>query len=282
MVDAVDESGLDGVWFGDHLVLSDAQKHPYWHKFLLPADEDWFEAIVSLTYAACRTDRLELGLAVALAAVRPPLELARQIATLSHLTTGDARLLLGVGAGWMPVEYEAMGSDWHTRGRGLDQAIDLIRQTWTGEPRPGSYGRYMITAGTRTLPTPAHDVPLLVGGDADAALRRAATAGDGWIGYAPTWDEEAAVVAERIATFSKMRHDLGVGPLPCSVVQTVTGSLLHATDATERIARLLARLDELGLERVILGLPWRDLRSVRRFLDCAATARGALSGGASS
>lgn len=281
MVDTVDRSGLDGVWFGDHLILSDAEDPPYWHRFILPADEDWYEAIVSLTYAATRTDRLELGLAVALAAVRPPLELARQIATLSRLTAGDARLLLGVGAGWMPVEYGAMCADWDNRGRDLDAAVELIRQVWTGEPRPGTYGRFTIAPGCRTLPTPAYDVPILVGGDAPAALRRAAEAGDGWVGYAARFDEEAADVAGKVSTLQGLRAERGEPPLPASLVQTVNRHVVNAPDGAQRVARLMARLDELGVERLILGLSWDDPPAAQRFLDGVATERGAPSQGAS-
>ena len=189
VIKAAESAGADGFWIGDHLVLSkrDLDSYPYESFFLSPTDV-WLEAIVTLTHVATLATRGEIGLGIALAAVRPPVELARQTATLSQLLSPEQHLAMGVGTGWMRAEYEAMGVDWNARGRVLDSSIDLIRACWTGEPEPGNYGQFTIPPGTYTYPIPRRPIPIIVAGDAKPALRRAVQRGDGWLGPLGPWE----------------------------------------------------------------------------------------------
>jgi alkanesulfonate monooxygenase SsuD/methylene tetrahydromethanopterin reductase-like flavin-dependent oxidoreductase (luciferase family) len=284
MVRLVEETALDGVWVGDHLVLSerDADTYPYRERFFLPSTEDWFEAVVCLTHVAGLTDSLELGLGIALAAVRPPVELAKQTATLTHLMGPDQPLVLGVGVGWMKAEYEAMGVPWDTRGRDLDSAVDLLRQCATGEPRPGNYGRYTIPPGTGTHPRPRRPVPILVGGNARPALRRAVVRGDGWIGALGSWDEEAADVAGQVRELHRLCEEEGrtLEDLELSVVMGVPYRITADPDGHRSFRRLLTSLHRIGISRVVLNLGWRDLGQTGRFLEAAARICRDAAGGA--
>lgn len=273
----VEDAGLDAIWFGDHLLLSarDVETYPYWEKFLLPVDDDWFDPLICAAQVACRPTSADVVIGVALAAVRPPLELARQMASLSWLA-GDSKVVLGVGTGWSRAEHEAMGMDFDTRGQALDHAIDLIRQVWTGEPEPGDYGRFHIPPGTFTNPKPAHEISILVGGNANVPLRRAAKRGDGWVGYLADWEDDCASLTELVDRLHGYCADIGRDPgeLELAVVQTVPGRVTKDADPRNRVSELFAQYDEIGVTRVSLGMGWHDLDAVRRFLAAAAEARG--------
>lgn len=112
--------------------------------------------------------------------LRHPVTVARQLSTLAHFAPG--RLTFGVGiAGEDPREVESCGVDMRTRGRRMDESLDVLRRLLAGEAVTFE-GEFFSLDGTRVLPAPHPPVPLIVGGRSDAAFRRAATVGDGWAG----------------------------------------------------------------------------------------------------
>lgn len=125
----------------------------------------WYDPVATLAHLAAVTTRVRLLSHVAVIGLRHPLLTAKQYATLDHLSSG--RLVLGVGAGHVREEFEALGVDFDRRGAVLDDAIDAVRtHLAAGEQRPGPVQR---------------PVPLWVGGSSPAAVRRAALRGDGWL-----------------------------------------------------------------------------------------------------
>lgn len=112
--------------------------------------------------------------------LRHPVTVARQISTLAHFAPG--RLTFGVGiAGEDPHEVESCGVDMSTRGRRMDESLDVLQRLLAGKAVTLD-GEFFSLDGTRVLPAPSPPVPLIVGGRSDAAIRRAATLGDGWVG----------------------------------------------------------------------------------------------------
>ncbi len=166
---AAEQLGYDSVWASDHL--------------LPPADRarygTLFECLTTLAFVAGRTRRVRLGTSVLVLPLRHAVEVARQVATLDALSGG--RVILGVGAGWIPGEFEALGADFRLRGRHLDEAIRVLRVLWT-HPRPAFHGEFYRFANVLFGPPPAQagGPPVWVGGYTDAALRRAARLGDAW------------------------------------------------------------------------------------------------------
>jgi len=162
--------GYDSVWVGDHLLWYTPSPDP----------------AVVLGAIAARTNRVRMGTAVMLAALRPPVVMAKQAVTLDHLSGG--RFVLGVGAGGEnPLEFENAGVDVHERGGRLDETLQLLRLLWT-QPRVDFAGRYYRLREARfDLPplTPGGP-PIWVGGRAPAALRRAGRFGDGWLAFVVT------------------------------------------------------------------------------------------------
>jgi alkanesulfonate monooxygenase SsuD/methylene tetrahydromethanopterin reductase-like flavin-dependent oxidoreductase (luciferase family) len=158
-----EELGAGALWACDHL---------FWHGPCL-------EAMTALAVGATATEHATLGTCVMQLPLRQTPEVAKQAATLQSLTRG--RFVLGVGVGSHQGEYEQAGVDFHSRGRLLDEGIRELRRSWAtgrdltrGDTAAGGASHY------RQLPDPSH-VPVWVGGSSEAALRRAAVLGDGWM-----------------------------------------------------------------------------------------------------
>ncbi|MFJ9664436.1 TIGR03619 family F420-dependent LLM class oxidoreductase [Streptomyces sp. NPDC101219] len=140
----------------------------------------WYDPVATLAYLAAATDRVRLLSHVAIVALRHPLLTAKQYATLDHLSAG--RLVLGVGAGHVPEEFEALGVDFRRRGALLDESLDALRAALGPEEYPEHHGTFHAFSGLGQRPRPAQPaVPLWVGGSSPAAVRRAALRGDGWL-----------------------------------------------------------------------------------------------------
>ena len=157
--------GADALWTCDHL---------FWHGPSL-------ECMMVLAVAATATDRAALGTCVIQLPLRQAPAVAKQAATLQSMTQG--RVILGVGVGSHPGEYEQVGIDYHTRGRQLDAGIIELRRSWaTGQGvATGSTGSgATVEERYRQLPEPP-PIPVWVGGSSEAALRRAANLADGWM-----------------------------------------------------------------------------------------------------
>ena len=141
--------------------------------------------------------RLVLGTAVYLLPLRNPAPIAKQVATLDHLTEG--RLIFGVGVGGeFPKEYELCGVPLTERGARLSEAISIMRKLWTGVPARHDGGRYPAFDGVAMQPPPrqAGGPPIWCGGRSEAALRRTGRLGDGWLAYVVTPQMYAAALAK--------------------------------------------------------------------------------------
>ncbi len=140
----------------------------------------WYDPVSTLAYLAGITRRVHLMAHVAVVGLRHPLATAKQYATLDHLSRG--RLILGVGAGHVREEFEALGVDFEQRGPILDESLDALRAALGQDEYPTHHGERFHFEGLGQLPRPAQPrVPLWIGGSSPAALRRAATRGDGWL-----------------------------------------------------------------------------------------------------
>jgi len=170
-------AGADALWACDHL---------FWHGPCL-------ECMVVLTVAATATDRAALGTCVIQLPLRRAVSVAKQTATLQTLSRG--RMILGVGVGSHPGEYEQVGAAYHRRGHDLDTGIGELHRAW-GSGAGHTAGDTSSTDATeryRMLPAPA-PVPVWVGGSSDAALVRAARLADGWMPLFLSVDEYADAI----------------------------------------------------------------------------------------
>ncbi|WP_256333195.1 LLM class F420-dependent oxidoreductase [Streptomyces sp. cf386] len=168
----------------------------------------WYDPVATLAFLAGVTERVRLLSHVAVVGLRHPLLTAKQYATLDQLSGG--RLILGVGAGHVREEFEALGVDFERRGSVLDESIDALRVALGPDEFPEHHGKLYDFEGLGQLPRPAQDrVPLWVGGSSPAAVRRAALKGDGWL---PQGDPRERLPAQ-IARVRRLREEAGVeGP----------------------------------------------------------------------
>ncbi|WP_155056566.1 LLM class F420-dependent oxidoreductase [Streptomyces blattellae] len=165
----------------------------------------WYDPVATLAFLAAVTERVRLLSHVAVVGLRHPLLTAKQYATLDHLCGG--RLILGVGAGHVREEFEALGVDFRRRGAVLDETVDALRAALGAEEFPEHHGELYDFEGLGQRPRPVQpSVPVWVGGSSPAAVRRAALKGDGWL---PQGDPRERL-PEQIATVLRIRGDAGV------------------------------------------------------------------------
>ena len=172
LVGLVDRCGYDSRWVGDHVAFTIAI----------------FDPLLQLAQAAVLSRRLVLGTDVFLLPLRHPTPIAKQVATLDHLTEG--RFIFGVGVGGeFPKEYEACGVPLAERGARLSESLTVMRKLWTGEPVSHA-GRFFAFEDVKMQPPPRQPggPPIWCGGRADPALRRIGRMTDGWMSYVVTPD----------------------------------------------------------------------------------------------
>ena len=174
--------GFDALWTADHLVLpiESSTFYPYQPgmKLRLDARHAFIDPLIALAGIAARTSRIRLGVSVYLAALRHPIVAAKLVASLDQLSGG--RVLLGVGAGWVPEEYETLGIAFSERGKLLDEHLEAMRALWA-QDHPHYEGEHYRFDNIGFEPKPVRaGVPIWIGGNSRAARRRAARLGDGW------------------------------------------------------------------------------------------------------
>jgi probable F420-dependent oxidoreductase len=201
-------SGLDGVVIGDHIVLGNRlDRYPY-PPVHFTSDAPWAEPLTVLTAVGAVTSRITLTTGVIVSPLRPAVLLAKTAATIDAITGG--RLELGVGVGWQPEEYEAVGADFAQRGRLLTDGIAACRTLWG--PSPAEFHSPTVDFDELwCVPKPvrAGGIPVLFSGSLhERNLRRIVELGDGWITHpALPVDEIAAGVETLRAEFAAHDRD---------------------------------------------------------------------------
>ncbi|MGV9450251.1 LLM class F420-dependent oxidoreductase [Streptomyces sp. NPDC003635] len=195
---AADHAGFSYVACCDHVAIP--------RRLASAMSTVWYDPVATLAYLAAGTERVRLLSHIAVVGLRHPLLTAKQYATLDHLSGG--RLILGVGAGHVQEEFEALGVDFRQRGAVLDENIDALRAALGPEEFPEHHGKHYDFEGLGQLPRPAQrHVPLWVGGSSPAAVRRAALRGDGWL---PQGDPRDRLPAQ-IGRIRQLREQAGRG-----------------------------------------------------------------------
>ncbi len=176
-VQAVTELGYQQIAIYDHVIGADPTVHTFRDPLPYDIETTFHEVLVLYGFMAALTP-LELVTSIVILPQRQTVLVAKQAAELDLLTGG--RFRLGVGIGWNPVEYEALGQSFSNRGRRFEEQIELMRKLWT-EPNVTFHGKYehVTAAGIRPLPL-QRPIPVWIGATADVALARAGRIGDGW------------------------------------------------------------------------------------------------------
>ncbi len=179
-----EDLGFDDVWVSEHIIVPQDAAYP-------PSANFW-DPVLTLTWAAAATRRVRLGTSVLVLPMRHPLPLAKELATLQNLSNG--RLILGAGVGWLEAEFAALGVPFKERGRRMDEGIAMMRAVWSQDPV--SFDAKWIPAKIevmRAQPQPVAPIPIWIGGSSEAAINRALRL-DGWHGSRVTPEHAPAMV----------------------------------------------------------------------------------------
>lgn len=251
---SVEAAGFDAIWCFDHVLMpTDRQSlYPFADDgaILWELDDPWFDPLIWLTAIAVSTQRVELGTNILVAALRNPLVLAKQIATIDQLSGG--RFSLGVGAGWLLEEFEALGIPTARRGQRLDETLELMQQAWTGATGPFTGEQVRLPRAVHMRPVPAHAIPILIGGASPAAMRRVARLNAGWIAEPRPAQDPVTMVRAGLHEIYSRAHALG-----CSFRSPVR-VVYNANEPLDVLDSRLDALLEAGVTDVALSIDATD------------------------
>jgi probable F420-dependent oxidoreductase len=262
---ACDESGWSSFVIPDSIAYPEHSdsKYPYTpdgdRSFL--ENKPFIDPFVLMAAMGAVTERLRFTTFVIKLPIRHPVLVAKQLASVAALTGG--RVGFGIGTSPWPDDFQITGIDWKTRGRRMDEAIQIIRGLMTGEYFE-FHGRHFDFPSIKICPVPAAPVPLLIGGHGEAALKRAATVGDGWMHGGGNEDLD-----ELLTRLAELRREAGTDKRPFE---------LHVISFDGYTLDGVRRLGDKGITDVIVGFrnPYYDddsmtvqdkIDTLRRFAD---------------
>ena len=240
---AAEDLGYESVWVGEHPVLIDPHAAPS----PLPSHSELLDPVAVLAYAAAQTTTVKLGTGIVILPLRNPVILAKQLASVDVLSKG--RLLVGVGVGYVPGEYEAIGVPFGTRGRRADDYIDAMRTLWDDDD-PQFSGEFAAFSGVQSRPRPASPrLPVYASGMSTAALRRAVARADGWYGFFLDLDSTKRSLDELARLAGEVERPAVLGDLDITVTPP-PGAIDHDT---------VNRFEDLGVQRLVLLHDFMDM-----------------------
>ncbi len=241
---AAEASGFESIWTVDHVVVPGGyrSKYPYDPSGRLPSGEATVfpDPLIWLAYVAAMTSTLRLGTGILIVPQRNPVVLAKELATLDHLSGG--RVILGAGIGWLEEEFRALGVPFTGRGTRTEESIAAMRALWS-EDQASFEGTTASFTDCFLRPQPVGgSIPVHVGGASPAAARRAGRIGDGFfpLGVRP---EELPPLIEIVR---RSAEDAGRDPTAIEVTVPCT-----TTDGQEALAEVTV-LAESGADRVLV------------------------------
>ncbi|MCP4903879.1 MAG: TIGR03619 family F420-dependent LLM class oxidoreductase [bacterium] len=247
-----ENAGFDSVWVNHHVVNAGYVRDRL-------GDQPYHDALVLLTWLASKTHYVRIGTSVLVLPYLHPMVLARELATLDHLSEG--RLVVGVGVGSLPSENAALGVPYKTRGAYSNEFIEVLKSLWT-EGEASYEGEYFEFEDVISSPKPLQrpHPPIMVGGNHRVALRRVATHGDGWHPLMLTPDG----VRERLESLRGEAE--GVGR------KEGLGKVLVRLDMANVTPGTVADYEAAGATELVLSFSNPDVQEARAEIDRFAAA----------
>lgn len=253
MARAVEDLGFDSLWVSDHIIVPEGSGY-------IPEFMD--EPLATLAFLAAETKHVTIGTSVLIVPYRDPVFTAKFLSTVDYLSNG--RLVVGVGAGWLEQEFEALGVPFGERGPRTDEYLRVYRNLW--ETETSSFeGQWKTYSNMRMFPKGGPSrrgtIPIWVGGNGDPSVRRAAELGDGWhpINIGP---QEFGVAARRYRDacerFGREPGPICLRHMPGGRTRPGGGEWPLSGTAEEQAADVRAYA-EAGLDELMLSLPARNL-----------------------
>ncbi len=258
---AAEEAGFESLWTVEHTVVPAGygSTYPYAQGGRMAGGQDNIplpDPLIWMAYVAAATKRIKLATGIMILPQHNPVVVAKQVATLDHLSGG--RILLGIGVGWLKEEFAALGAIFEERGPRTDEYIQVMRELW-GSEKPTFNGRFVQFKDAYCRPQPVHrHVPIIVGGHSPAAARRAGRLGDGFFPArgAPvdlfTMAREAARAAGR-------------DPAALEITVSLPDSLDDLPELAKLgVSRVLVPVSPMAGLQTVIGKPedcrrWRDV-----------------------
>jgi probable F420-dependent oxidoreductase len=271
---AADEAGFESLWLGEHVVLplnygsdhpsAGGAGHQHHRGPIIDPSTTLVDPLVALGACAGATTRIRLATGIFILPLRHPMLTARMTLTLQDVARG--RFLLGVGSGWLREEFEVLYVPFDDRASRMDETIEILRQAWSAEPFSHA-GTSFAFGAVQVTPKPVA-IPLILGGNTERALRRAARLGDGWFTSGTPTLEDAIRLRNRVLALGAAS---GQPAFPVYV------------RASRPDPALLGQYEAEGFEHVVVWADqvWPadgDLEHKRRALATAADALGVYPG----
>jgi len=252
---AVEARGFESLWIPEHTHIPASRRSPwpggpnlpkeYWHSY---------DPFIALTMAAGATTTLRLGTGICLVIERDPITLAKEVASLDHLSGG--RFLFGIGGGWNAEEMEDHGTAFKTRFRRLREQILAMKEIWTKDEAE-YHGEFVKFDKMWSFPKPAQrpHPPILMGGDGPTTFDRVLEYADGWM---PVVNRMGATFADKMTLLQRRAKEAGRGSIPVSAFMVKPDRAV------------LDPLEAAGVERAIFGVPSETPDKVLPLLDAYA------------
>ena len=239
---AAERSGFATLWSGEHVVMVDrsASRYPYSDdgQITVPSTADWIDPLIGLSFVAAATSTIGIATGVLLLPEHNPVLVAKQAATLDMLSGG--RLTLGVGIGWSREEFDALGVPFERRAARTAEYVKAMRTVWRDDVASFD-GEFVRFESVRVNPKPVggRRIPIVLGGNSDAALRRVVAWGDGWYGFNL---DGVRAVEERVGFLHRLCGESGRDP----------GELRLAVALRDLTIHDVGPLADLGVDELVL------------------------------
>lgn len=240
---AVEQAGWDGFTLSDSICYPKvaSSKYPYFgdgsREFL--EDAPVVEPFCTIPALAAVTEKLEFTTSVVKLPIRNPVLVAKQLSTIAVLANN--RINFGVGLSPWPEDFEICGERWERRGKRMDEMIEIIRRLLRGGFFGGWDSEFYQIPDCKICPVPSKPVPILISGHSEAALKRAARIGDGWIGAGCSLEELSAM----IEMINHWREEFGTRDKPFEIIHTAIAGGFSSED--------VKRYKDLGVTETIIS-----------------------------
>jgi probable F420-dependent oxidoreductase len=274
---SAEQQGFDSIWSADRVVtpwqINTFYPYSENHEFIVPPDRPFLDSFTCLAFLAGCTEKITLGISVLVLPYRHPLYWTRVAASIERLSKG--RLIMGVGVGWMEEEFAALGVPFKERGKMTDEQLEIVEKLWN-EEHISYEGQFYSIQDVAFYPKPIQRIPIWIGGEGMAAMRRTAKYGDAWFPY--YIDITAAQLRERFDTIRRMAAEAGRNPdqiqLACCRAIEVTREAVPQEETRlrgtpEQLIEALNAYREAGVDHIALQFMvprWPDrVEQIERF-----------------
>ncbi|MGE5595336.1 MAG: LLM class F420-dependent oxidoreductase [Hyphomicrobiales bacterium] len=255
-----EDLGFDSLLFPEHTHIPASRRTPWPGGAELPTEySHTLDPFVAMAAAAAVTTDLLVGTGICLVVERDPITLAKEVASVDHLSGG--RVLFGIGGGWNIEEMENHGTDPHTRWSLLRERVEAMKAIWTKDEAE-YHGKFVDFDPVWSWPKPVQKPhpPVLIGGDGPRTLKRVVAYGDAWM---PIYGRSSNRLGDRIAELQQLAKEAGRDRIPVT--------LFGAPPNPDH----LAPLAEAGIDRAVFVIPPRPadetLPRLRRYAEVAAS-----------